>query len=133
MSEYCNHPRIVLFEWGLVTVHDGNRRRNFKDCIVFSGDGNVAENWDWGDCGTRHIPGVAKKAAVLGLQMCNDCIKVIFSTGVNERLKVSAQATDYLRDIGIRYTILQREEALKEYTRDSAEGVSSCLFLHSTC
>jgi hypothetical protein len=58
--------------------------------------------------------------------------KIVLTTGMTGRLKVSEAALERLKNAGVEFTILRTDEAVKVYNRLAQEWQVGGLF-HSTC
>ena len=74
-------PNIVLVEWSRVICEVDSEKLTFKDAKVYP---SRVEEWDWGNSGTRHNPGVAI-TDVLDL-MDAGCTHIIVTSGMHDKL-----------------------------------------------
>ena len=124
MSENVRSPRIARLSWGLLEVEGHGP---FKDAKLFPGG---AEEWDWGETGTRHTPGI-QPADVEDL-LSRGATVVVLSLGMRERLQVCPETLDLLKARGIPAQVLPTAEAVQVYN-DLAEKEKVGGLFHSTC
>ncbi|UCH75820.1 MAG: Mth938-like domain-containing protein [Rhodospirillales bacterium] len=117
-------PRIAHFVWGRIETGDG---RVFRDAKLWPGGGR---EWDWGETGTHHVPGI-QPADVVEL-LAHGAETVVLSKGVYERLQTRPETLDLLSRKGVAVEVLQTEQAVERYNALAAEGPVGGLF-HSTC
>jgi len=118
-------PRITHFVWGHLEVEgcDGA----FKDAKVYPGG---AREWDWGETGTHHVPGIQPGDVTELLEHGSSV--VILSKGFHERLQVCPETLQMLKERGIAVHVLQTEEAVELYNELREKDSIGGLF-HSTC
>ncbi len=116
-------PKITSLHWGEVNVDS----TKYKDAKLFPGG---SRKWDWNETGTRHSPGI--QSADIKELLEHDAQVIILSEGINKRLKTSDEAKAYLEERGIKYFILQTEEAVGKYNQLREEMPVGAL-IHSTC
>lgn len=117
-------PRITSHAWGRIEVEG---YRPFKDAKLFPGG---ASAWDWGQTGTRHVPGVQLADVVELLDA--GATTLVLSRGVHCRLCVPAELVAELEARGCVVHVLQTDEAVAAYNRLAASEPVGAL-LHSTC
>lgn len=117
-------PIIESQRWGVIQVAGMGR---FKDAKLWPGG---AREWDWGETGTHHAPGI--QVADFRELLDNGAEVLVLSRGVWKRLLVSPKAREYLAQRAIEHEILQTEEAVRRYNQLAAERPVGGLF-HSTC
>jgi len=117
-------PRIVRLAWGRIEVEGFPA---FRDAKVFPGG---AREWDWGETGTRHVPGI-QPADVQEL-LDRGARAVILSRGVWNRLNVCPETLDLLGRNGIEVEVLQTEAAVERFNALRKTRPVGGLF-HSTC
>jgi hypothetical protein len=123
-QEEARSPRILRLAWGRIEV-DGHEP--FKDAKIFPGG---AREWDWGETGTRHVPGI-QPADVQEL-IDHGAKTVVLSKGVWNRLQVCPQTLDVLANKGVAVEVLQTEEAVERFNA-LRESVPVGGLFHSTC
>jgi hypothetical protein len=117
-------PRIERADWGSVTVEPGGR---FRDVKLFPGG---AREWDWGETGTHHSPGV-RPADVLELVERGARVLVL-SRGRLGRLGVAQETLDLLAEQGVEVHMCRTEAAVDLYNRLRRDRPVGAL-IHSTC
>jgi hypothetical protein len=125
VEETTRSPKITHLSWGCVKVE--GRRGPFKDAKLFPGG---SREWDWGETGTRHEPGVqpadVEELLVRGAEV------VVIAQGTNERLQVCPETFELLKKRGVRVHVLQTEAAVRLYNELAETERVGGLF-HSTC
>ncbi|HWP60070.1 MAG TPA: Mth938-like domain-containing protein [Candidatus Acidoferrales bacterium] len=117
-------PLITHFSWGRLEVEGGKR---FKDAKLFP---QGAREWDWRETGTDHVPGI--QPADVEELLEHGAGTVVLSKGVYRRLEVCPETLRILSERGIRFHVLQSEEAVGLYNRlRETEPVGA--LIHSTC
>ncbi len=124
MEQQICSPCITHFSWGRLEVEG---RQSFKDAKLFPGG---AREWDWGETGTAHAPGILPADVEELLE--HDSMVVILSKGLHERLQVCPETLHMLKNKGISTHILQTEEAVRLYNKLRIKENVGGLF-HSTC
>ena len=118
-------PRILSVSWGRVTVE--GQPTPFKDSKLYPGG---AREWDWGETGTHHRPGIlppdVQELLDQGARI------VILSQGYLKRLRVAPETLRLLERLGIQTHILKTDEAVQLYN-DLCEGEAVGALIHSTC
>lgn len=117
-------PRIARLSWGRLEV-DGYPP--FKDAKVFPGG---AREWDWGETGTRHSPGI--QPSDVDELIDHGAEAVVLSKGFWERLQVCPETLKYLADRDIPVEALQTEAAVNRFN-ELRERVAVGGLFHSTC
>jgi len=125
MDQDCTSPEITNLTWGQIKIQGFNQ--NFKDVKLFPGG---ACEWDWGETGTRHKPGV--KPADIDELLEKGANVVIVGCGMLKQLEVMAETQQYLKSQGIALHILQTEDAVKKYNQLRLKYRVGGLF-HTTC
>jgi hypothetical protein len=114
----------LAVQWGSITV-DGVGV--FKDAKVFPD--RVVE-WDWGETGTRHSPGI-QPADVRPLVEAGAEV-IVLSRGMQQRLEVMPQTLAYLEAEGVEAHVAETVAAVALY-HDLAKTRPTAALLHSTC
>jgi hypothetical protein len=117
-------PRILSVSWGRLEVEDLGA---VKDLKAWPGG---AREWDWGETGTRHSPGI--QPADVEELLTNGATTVVLSVGMEERLEVDPATLDLLRERGVEVHVAETLEAVELYNElvgTTAVGV----LVHSTC
>lgn len=123
-----SRPIIEAQVWGKIDVAQQGERISFKDVRLWP-DG--AREWDWGEFGTRHRPGIT--VADVQELASRGVTTMVLSRGVDEQLQVPAETVSWLTQRGITVHVLQTEQAVACYNDLAAreEGVGA--LIHSTC
>ncbi len=117
-------PRILRLAWGQIEV-DGHKP--FKDAKIFPGG---AREWDWGETGTRHVPGI--QPADIQELIDHGAKIVVLSKGIWSRLRVCPETLVVLAKCGIDVEVLQTEAAVERFNV-LRETVPVGGLFHSTC
>ena len=118
-------PRIRELAWGRVAVE--GQARPFKDGILYPGG---AREWDWGETGTHHNPGI-QPADVQEL-LDHGARIVILAQGQFRRLQVAPETLHLLESCGVQAHVLQTEKAVQLYN-ELCESEAVGALIHSTC
>ncbi len=117
-------PRIEKLRWGTIEVEGCAPAKDLK---LFPGG---ARAWDWGETGTRHVPGIqvddVRELIEQGAEV------VVLSRGMHERLQVCPETLSWLEQQGVAVHVLQTEAAAERYNELAASCPVGGLF-HSTC
>jgi hypothetical protein len=119
-------PKVTEFSWGVTKV--AGYETPFKDVKLYPGG---AREWDWGETGTRHEPGI--QPADVEELLTHGATIVVLSKGVQERLLTCPETLEMLEAQGIAYHILQTEAAIRRYNELAAQGELVGALIHSTC
>ncbi|MDQ3508723.1 MAG: MTH938/NDUFAF3 family protein [Actinomycetota bacterium] len=117
-------PEITHVSWGKVETEDG---LSVKDVKLFPGG---AREWDWGETGTRHDPGVQFSDVEELLE--HGAEVVVLGVGFHERLGVRGDVAAILKEKGVVVYVAQTGEAARlhnELRREEKVGT----LIHSTC
>ena len=117
-------PRISHLSWGHIEVEGCQA---LKDAKVFPGG---AREWDWGETGTHHVPGI-QPADVQEL-LEHGAEAVVLSKGIWERLNVCPETLEVLAKKGIKVEVLQTEAAVQRFN-ELLESMPVGGLFHSTC
>jgi hypothetical protein len=117
-------PRITHISWGRLIVEGFDP---FKDAKVYPGG---ARAWDWGETGTRHIPGVQPSDVRELIEHGAEVI--VLSKGMEERLQVSAETLRFLAERKVPVEIFETKAAVKRFNELRTVQSVGGLF-HSTC
>ena len=98
-----------------------------KDFKLFPGGGRP---WDWGETGTRHVPGI--QPADVEELLERGARVVVLSRGMNRALQVCPATLELLRDRGIEVHVEETRAAVELYNRLAGNRPVGGLF-HSTC
>jgi hypothetical protein len=117
-------PAIENIEWGRVQVEGCG---SFRDARLYPGG---ASEWDWGESGTHHDPGILP-ADVQDL-LDRGARVLILSKGFHDRLGVATQTMRLLEEWNVEVHILNTGPAVELYNdRCRREPVGA--LIHSTC
>lgn len=117
-------PRITHVSWGRMEVEGLPPGKDFK---LYPGGGR---EWDWGEHGTRHEPGI-QPADVQEL-LDHGCTTVVLSRGMELRLHTMPETLELLRKHGVEVHMEETRAAVEVYNRMAGEAAVGGLF-HSTC
>ncbi|MFG2043230.1 MTH938/NDUFAF3 family protein [Dactylosporangium sp. NPDC048998] len=117
-------PRILSVVWGTIVAEDLGA---VKDLKAWPGG---AREWDWGETGTRHSPGI-QPADVEELLVAG-ATTVVLSRGMEERLEVAPATLELLRAGGVEVHVAETSEAVEIYNDLIPTAPVGGLF-HSTC
>jgi hypothetical protein len=117
-------PRITRLSWGRLDVEG---HEPFKDAKLFPGG---AREWDWGETGTGHIPGIQFTDIEELLEQ--GATVLVLGKGFNGRLQVCPETLQSLKERGIPTHVLKTEEAVRMYNELREKRRVGGLF-HSTC
>lgn len=98
-----------------------------KDMKLYPGGGR---EWDWGETGTRHVPGI--QPADVEELLTHGATTVVLSQGMDQQLHVDPSTLTYLADREIEVHILETRQAVKLYN-ELTERVAVGGLFHSTC
>ena len=119
---------ITNLAWGEMEVSVGGQRLHFKDCKIWPGG---AREWDWGETGTNHSPGI--QPADIEEILAQDIEVLVLAQGVFGRLGVCAETEALLRERGIPYHSERTKEAVQLFNQLAGEGKRVGGVFHSTC
>lgn len=118
-----NTPVISELSWGQVRTPDGT----FKDVKLWPGG---SREWDWGETGTSHDPGV--QAADLA-ELLDGVDVVVVGCGQQERLGVTDEARAAVADAGAELVVLASPQAVDRHNGLVVDGIAVATLLHSSC
>jgi hypothetical protein len=98
-----------------------------KDFKLYPGGGR---EWDWGETGTRHSPGI--QPADVEELLAHGATIVVLSRGMDRRLLVDPRTLDFLGERSIAVQLAETREAVKIYNELADDVLVAGLF-HSTC
>lgn len=124
MGDNDGSPRISGVSWGRLEVEPGG---SFRDARLFPGG---AEEWDWGETGTHHRPGI--QPADVSPLLVHGVEAVVLSMGMLERLQVCPETLQLLKDRGVAVHCAPTEEAVHLYNKLRKSKRVGGLF-HTTC
>ncbi|MCH9015351.1 MAG: Mth938-like domain-containing protein [Gemmatimonadetes bacterium] len=117
-------PRIESQAWGTIEVEG---QGSFKDVKLFPGG---AREWDWGETGTSHIPGIQMADVEELLEKGAEV--VILSQGMLERLQVRPEIVQELQARNVQVHVLPTQGTVRLYNEISRTKPVGAL-IHSTC
>jgi hypothetical protein len=117
-------PKILALSWGRMEVEGLGP---VKDAKLYPGGGR---EWDWGETGTRHSPGI--QVADVEELLTHGATTVVLSRGIDLQLRVDPSVVQALEARGITVHVAQTREAVTLYNQLADEGPVGGLF-HSTC
>jgi hypothetical protein len=124
-DDAAQSPKILNVAWGRVRTEEPGG--SFKDAKLYPGG---AREWDWGETGTDHRPGVQPVDVTELLD--HGATVIVVGCGFHERLQISGRTRQMLRQRGIELHALQTEQAVELYNElRETEPVGA--LVHSTC
>ena len=124
MDGWKRAPRIRSVSWGRMEVEGLGVGKDFK---LYPGGGRP---WDWTETGTQHEPGI--QPADVAELLDHGATTVVLSQGMQQRLGVTTETLDLLRDKAVAVHVLPTAEAVELYNRLAESEPVGGLF-HSTC
>ncbi len=124
-SEDSRSPRIDQVSWGHIRIADLGEGKDFK---LWPGGGR---EWDWGETGTRHDPGI--QPADIEELIARGCRVIVLSRGMQLRLKTSDETLELLEQRGIRVHVAETRDAVRIYNELVAQGEAVGGLFHTTC
>ncbi|MDZ7749249.1 MAG: Mth938-like domain-containing protein [Halofilum sp. (in: g-proteobacteria)] len=118
-------PRIASVAWGRMAVDGLGTGKDFK---LWPGGGRA---WDWGETGTRHVPGI--QAADVEELLQHGATTVVLSQGMWRALRTRAATLAALERRGVAVHQLETSEAVRVYNELAARGEPVGGLFHSTC
>lgn len=115
---------INKIKWGKIRIDS----KTFKDLKVYPGG---YRTWDWGETGTRHVPGI--QPADLQELIDQGATIIILSAGMDNRLQLPDQTREYLKNNNITFHYLQSEKAVQMYNQLAKSSNQVGALIHSTC
>ena len=117
-------PRIIHISWGRMEVEGVGSGKDFK---LYPGGGR---EWDWRETGTQHVPGI--QPSDIEELLDHGAEVVVLSKGMQERLHVSPESLQMLRQRGITVHVEETRRAVEVYNDLAMRERVGGLF-HSTC
>mmetsp|Transcript_28680 Transcript_28680/g.58724 ORF Transcript_28680/g.58724 Transcript_28680/m.58724 type:complete len:145 (-) Transcript_28680:70-504(-) len=122
-------PIVTKISWGKLTVEGGDGTcSTFKDAKLYPGG---ARDWDWGETGTRHSPGIHPDD--VDDLLSAGATTIVLSRGMNLRLKVRPETLEKLKDNDVKVEVMQSREAVARYNELAEGGEAVGALIHSTC
>ncbi len=118
-------PRVVAVKWGKMEVEMLGKGKDFR---LWPGGGS---QWDWGQTGTRHSPGI--QSGDCEELLTNGCRVIILSRGMLLRLKVPPQTVEFLQKKGVEVVVAGTKKAVAIYNSRVDRGEAVGGLFHSTC
>jgi len=119
---------ITNLSWGEMEVCIGEQKLHFKDCKIWPGG---AREWNWGETGTQHTPGI--QPADIQEILTHGVDVLMLARGMFGRLGVCAETEALLRERGIPYHSENTKEAVQLFNQLAGEGKRVGGVFHSTC
>ena len=120
----ANSPLITHISWGKMEIAGVGPGKDFK---LNPGGGR---EWDWGETGTRHVPGI-QPADVRELIEKGSRV-IVLTRGMDLVLQTCPETLEYLSQKGIRVYVEETRKAVELYNRLAQTEAVGGLF-HSTC
>jgi hypothetical protein len=123
--EERHSPTIEHVGWGQMEVAGVGRGKDFK---LWPGGGRA---WDWGETGTRHVPGI--QPTDIEELIDHGAESVVLSRGMWRALQTQQATLDALTARGVDYEIAETREAVERYNARAARGEAVGGLFHTTC
>jgi hypothetical protein len=117
-------PRITRISWGRMEVEGIGVGKDFK---LYPGGGRA---WDWGETGTRHVPGIQPSDVIELLDRGSEV--VVLTRGMELVLQTCPETLEYLRRRGVPFHVEETRAAVVLYNQLAERHAVGGLF-HSTC
>lgn len=117
--------RVSRITWGQLELDGGP---TFKDAKLWPGG---AREWNWGETGTHHVPGIQK--ADVDELLDRGCDVIVLSRGQHLKLQVSPRLVASLESAGVEVFALESRAAVTKYNELVAAGRRAGALIHSTC
>ena len=118
-------PLVEDLAWGRIDVAGLGR---FKDAKLWPGGGRA---WDWGETGTRHVPGI--QSADVEELLEHGCEVVVLTRGMQLVLQTEPETLAYLEQRGVEVVVDETSAAVERYNALAASGALVGALIHSTC
>lgn len=118
-------PLVDHLAWGRIDVAGLGR---FKDAKLWPGGGRA---WDWGETGTRHVPGI--QSADVEELLEHGCEVVVLTRGMQLVLQTQPETVAYLEGRGVEVVVDETSAAVERYNALAASGALVGALIHSTC
>lgn len=118
-------PVIEEISWGHMTVKNVGDGKDFK---LYPGGGR---EWDWGETGTEHVPGIQPEDVHELLE--HGARLIVLSRGMLHRLRVKDDTLTMLEARGVRTYVDGTQRAVKLYNDLATRGELVGGLFHSTC
>ncbi|MDP8938949.1 MAG: Mth938-like domain-containing protein [Actinomycetota bacterium] len=123
MNSKLRSPEITHLSWGRLEAGGGT----FKDAKLFPGG---VREWDWGETGTRHTPGI--QPADVEELLEHGATTVVFAKGFYGQLGVCRETLEMLEGRGVSVHAESSEGAVRLYN-ELREKEKIGALVHSTC
>lgn len=120
----ASSPRVTKLSRGRMEIEGIGQGKDFK---LYPGGGRP---WDWGETGTRHVPGI--QPADVEELLEHGARVVVLSKGMDLALQVCPETLEFLRDRRVEVHVEETRAAVELYNRLARNQAVGGLF-HSTC
>ncbi len=117
-------PRIADVSWGHIEIEGVGVGKDYK---LYPGGGR---EWDWGETGTRHVPGIQPEDVQELLK--HGATVVVLSRGMHLKLQTCAETLAMLERKGVAVHVEETTAAVRLYNELRETEAVGGLF-HSTC
>ena len=126
-----SNPEILENNWGSIKVRvDDEMVVSHRDCKLFPGG---SMEWDWKLTNLHHQPGIG----IVDLDDVKPYIDastiILLSKGRCEKLGITNELVEYLKNNGHEYLILKTENLIDVYNQFRSSGRSIVALIHTTC
>eukprot|EP01112_Ceratiomyxa_fruticulosa_P014879 TRINITY_DN4316_c0_g1_i2.p1 TRINITY_DN4316_c0_g1~~TRINITY_DN4316_c0_g1_i2.p1 ORF type:complete len:188 (-),score=53.47 TRINITY_DN4316_c0_g1_i2:108-617(-) len=118
-------PLIESVVWGAIVVEGKGKGKDWK---IFP---NGAREWNWGETGTSHSPGI--QIADIQELLDNGANFIVLSSGLEAVLQTKQETIDFLQRESIKFEILKTPKAVDTYNELAKKGMHVGGLFHSTC
>jgi hypothetical protein len=118
-------PRITHLAWGEMEAEGLDPSRDMK---LWPNGGRA---WDWREAGTHHVPGI--QVADVRELLENGARTVVLTRGMELVLQTCPETLEYLGAQGVRYYVVETNEAAQIYNELAEKGEAVGGLFHSTC
>ena len=124
MAESTASPRITHVSWGRMEVEGIGQGKDFK---LYPGGGR---EWDWGETGTQHVPGIQPSDVQELLD--HGAPVVVLTRGMQLMLQTCPETVELLETRGVAFHVEETTAAVELYNKLTQTEAVGGLF-HSTC
>ena len=117
-------PRIAHISWGQMEIDGVGTGKDFK---LYPGGGR---EWDWGETGTQHTPGIQPEDVQELLD--HGATVVVLTRGMHLRLQTCPETLELLEGQGVGVHVEETTAAVQLYNSLRETDAVGGLF-HSTC
>ena len=125
MPETIKSPRITKHSFGHLEVEGA--ARPYKDAKLYPGG---SREWDWGETGTSHTPGI--QPADVEELLEHGARVIVLSKGVYGRLGVCKETLQMLKGKSVPVHVHKTKKAIQVYN-ELADKEPVGALIHSTC